>query len=712
MQFFADSIIYSYAQIFFSSRKWFGIAAMLSTFVIPEMGAMALGGVVISNLLALYLKYDRDKIRSGFYGFNGILFGAASSFYFQLTPFMILIVALFVVVTFFISVVLEHYLEESFNLPGLSLPFIISLYIFFIFLTNYNSVLFKGFEIEISFLDNILPTFIKTFFQSYALILFQSSIYTGIILAVSVMLFSRVNFVNSIIAYTLNYLFLSVVFPDHSQTFFIQTSFNTILTSFALGGSLVIVSRKTPVLLVFSVLMVIVFTGFFTKFLAAYQLPVLVFPFNVVVLSTIYSLKFRQEQSDLTLLYFKPGSPEQNYYYHQNRKRRFDKFLRLFPELPFFGEWYITQGIEGNLTHKEEWKYAWDFEIADKEKKTFRDKGDYPEDYFCYNIPVAAPLDGQVVRVIDHVSDNQIGDVNLESNWGNTIVIDHGEGLFSSASHLKPESIKVRIGDSIKKGQIIASCGNSGRSPVPHLHFQFQLTDKIGDKTYKFPFAHYLEKSNGSFRLKAFNYPAEKSYIRNIETHKALLKAFKFRLGDEFNIDCELDGEKLTEKWEVKVDILNQMYIENDKKDIAYMYPSGKVFYFSNYIGRKKTALYFFYLLAIRVPLGYMENLSWDDEYPVSITVNNFVRFLAEYFLVFSELISSRANFHFRENPDAEENFVILSDFENRGKGIFSFFNEKGTGALEISQNGKLLKYDFMMNNLNFKANINQNRGE
>ena len=71
-----DSILYSYAQIFFSNRKWFGSIAMLSTFIVPQIGIMGLGGVMLSNLLAYLLKFDKDKIESGYYGFNGLLFGA------------------------------------------------------------------------------------------------------------------------------------------------------------------------------------------------------------------------------------------------------------------------------------------------------------------------------------------------------------------------------------------------------------------------------------------------------------------------------------------------------------------------------------------------------------------------------------------------------------------------------------------------------------
>ena len=77
---------------------------------------------------------------------------------------------------------------------------------------------------------------------------------------------------------------------------------------------------------------------------------------------------------------------------------------------------------------------------------------------------------------------NNIGDVNLGDNWGNTIIIKHGDYLFSKISHIKEGSFKVRVGDYVKKGDVLAVCGNSGRSPEPHLHFQLQsklLSDSV-----------------------------------------------------------------------------------------------------------------------------------------------------------------------------------------------------------------------------------------
>jgi len=710
MSFYLDSIFYSYAQIFFSNRRWFGIAALLITMIDPQVGLLGLMGVVIANGLAIYLNFDKDKIQKGFYGFNPILIAAAIGFFFELTPFLFGIIIVFILLTFFISAALEHLMANVFNLPGLSLPFILSLYVFLIFISSFNTVYYK----DISFFHDgtiaFLPEYINVLLKSFALILLQSSSIAGLAFLIIVLLFSRVMFVNTIFAFAVNFIILHLLFQNVSESLMILTSFNAVLTAFALGGSMIIISKKTIPLLFITLLFIIIFTVFFEKLLSENMLPVLVLPFNFVVLSTIYSLKFRQENTDLTLLYFNPGSPEENYYYHQNRITRFEGFKYLFPELPFWGEWKVSQGFNGQYTHKNDWKYAWDFVIEGDNKKEYENDGDVCEDYFCFDTPVIAPLDGTVVNMIDNIDDNKIGEVNVKQNWGNTIVIDHGEGLFSALSHLKKKSITVNEGDKIKKGDIIARCGNSGRSPYPHLHFQFQLTDKIGDKTYKFPFSHFVYRSNGDLGMRSFTFPEENTYVRNIETHKVIRKAFDFKLGDEYTFKYSLNGKTDKEHWEVKIDIFNNMYIENDKGSILYIYLSDKVFYATNYIGKKDSVLYFFYLNVISVPFGYYEKLSWYDKYPISITVKSFVRYLSEFILLFSQQITSEAELNWVELEDQQ--FKLAYNLENKGKGLFSFFNEKSKGYLLVSSEGKLSALETNNNKIKFKAELINNENE
>ena len=66
------------------------------------------------------------------------------------------------------------------------------------------------------------------------------------------------------------------------------------------------------------------------------------------------------------------------------------------------------------------------------------------------------------------------------ANYGNVIGIKHTDGT-SIFAHLTKDSIKVKVGDCVKKGQLIAKMGNTGRSTGTHLHFELR---KPGCITY------------------------------------------------------------------------------------------------------------------------------------------------------------------------------------------------------------------------------------
>lgn len=81
-------------------------------------------------------------------------------------------------------------------------------------------------------------------------------------------------------------------------------------------------------------------------------------------------------------------------------------------------------------------------------------------------VDYAAPIGTPTLAIADGIVVVVHSDMFLS---GKTILINHGYGLFSSYSHLN--EIKVKEGEKIKKGDIVGTVGNTGRSTGPHLHF-------------------------------------------------------------------------------------------------------------------------------------------------------------------------------------------------------------------------------------------------
>lgn len=71
----------------------------------------------------------------------------------------------------------------------------------------------------------------------------------------------------------------------------------------------------------------------------------------------------------------------------------------------------------------------------------------------------------------DPTSNNKAVPITLETAPGDYIILDLGSGRFAFYAHLQPKGIRVKVGDKVRRGQVLALLGNSGNSDAPHLHF-------------------------------------------------------------------------------------------------------------------------------------------------------------------------------------------------------------------------------------------------
>lgn len=112
--------------------------------------------------------------------------------------------------------------------------------------------------------------------------------------------------------------------------------------------------------------------------------------------------------------------------------------------------------------------YAYDFrhDNTGKEKRL--------EDYPVFGVEVVSPGAGVIAQVVDGSFDCDPGDADRSVGVGNMIMIDHQNGEFSLLCHFKHNSIRVKIGDSVKQGEILGLCGNTGNTTQPHIHYNLQ----------------------------------------------------------------------------------------------------------------------------------------------------------------------------------------------------------------------------------------------
>lgn len=153
--------------------------------------------------------------------------------------------------------------------------------------------------------------------------------------------------------------------------------------------------------------------------------------------------------------------------------------------LPVRGKWFVDWGgstIEENkhlASHDQ--RRAVDLVVYNEKERSFAGSGDNNTDYFAYGKEIYSVADGEVFEVIDGVHENEPEKMNSYSTSGNQIILKHTDTLYSVYNHLQPGKHRVKVGDKVKRGQVIALCGNSGNSSEPHLHFQLQDGPKMED---------------------------------------------------------------------------------------------------------------------------------------------------------------------------------------------------------------------------------------
>jgi murein DD-endopeptidase MepM/ murein hydrolase activator NlpD len=445
----------------------------------------------------------------------------------------------------------------------------------------------------------------------------------GILIATGLLIYSRLAFTLTLLGFFSAYYFYLLVGANFNELNYSYIGFNFILTAIAVGGFFVIPSKYSFLWVVLlTPLIAIVITSTSILF-SIFQLSIYSLPFNFIVLLFLYILKFREEPFNKPeLVMVQKFSPEKNLYNRLSYIGRFHDAGLVNISLPFWGEWKVTQGYEGPFTHRGEWKHALDFEIVDENGLTFSGSGNKLKDYYCYEKPVIAPADGLVEEIMDGVEDNPVGEVNLKQNWGNSIIIKHADKLFTKISHLKEGSFKVKKGDHIKKGDLLALAGNSGRSPKPHIHFQVQKDPFIGSKTRHYPFGFYLERNGSEHELKTYEVPQQEMKVSNIKPIDSLKKAFSFVPGQvlKFRVKDFIGKTDLIEEWEVRSDVYNNTYfycLRTGAK--AYFNQEEGIHYFTYFEGDRQSLLYYFYLAAFKIIFGYYKDLQIHDLFPLNV---------------------------------------------------------------------------------------------
>lgn len=133
--------------------------------------------------------------------------------------------------------------------------------------------------------------------------------------------------------------------------------------------------------------------------------------------------------------------------------------------IPAFGQTGISQ------------RFAIDWLKLGEEGKPFHGDRKVNANWYGYGTEILSVADAVVTEVKDGIPENiplsteRAVPITLDTIGGNHVILSLGAAKFAFYAHLQPGSIRVKVGQHVRRGQVIGLLGNSGNSDAPHLHF-------------------------------------------------------------------------------------------------------------------------------------------------------------------------------------------------------------------------------------------------
>jgi urea transporter len=660
-----ESLLRVYAHILFSRSPAVGLLVMLATATVPRAFVFGVIAACAANGTALLLDLEKDAVRDGSYAYNALLVGLGVAQSFTADGPAVAVALLGAAACVVVTAALRSLTGSgpgsggAAGLPVLSLPFIV------VFHLTLSTSAFSGLTLaapaQTPSAFEGLPAPIALFARCLGGLFFLPRADAGALVLAALLVHSRIAALLAALAFAaalgLASRWLSL--PDGALD---VLGYNAVLTAVGLGGVWFVPSASSFALGLSGAALAALVTAGAMAPLARLGAAPLILPFNVTVAAVLLAMRRRARDERPKAVDFLPGTPEQNLAYLRTRRARFQQSPHgVSFRLPFRGTWTCTQAVDGAFTHKEQWRYAFDFQVMGEDGRAFRGAGSAPQDFHCHRLPVVAAADGTVVKVESSVPDSDVGAMNLEQNWGNHVIVAHAPGVYSMVAHLARGTLKVVEGQWVKRGDVLGLAGSSGRSPEPHLHFQLQSTHKLGAPTLPCRFSDVVTVGEEA-RLWPSLEPREGDAVRSIEADEDVSAYFGFTCADTWAYRVGAYVERVT----CDVDVYGRLLIRSEDRAASLFYGrSDDLFTSFDAVGDDASVVHLLRAALPRVPLEGSASLRWADTLPARRFRAFALRVLADFVAPFLPGDGIEMDLRMRREGDL---LVVLGESRRRDR--------------------------------------------
>jgi urea transporter len=601
----------SYGQVFFAHSPWVGLLFVLAAATEPPTLGFGLLAVLVAAAVARLLQLDPELRASGAFGYNALLVGAGVGHLYVGSWLAIAVTIVAAALSVALTGALKAWLTRHLALPVLSLPFLA------VFWLLSSAAPDLGLDLAPWFVQPVapaspIPAILSGYAQCLGSIFFLPSSQAGALVALALFVHSRIAWLLSLGAFLLLCGFNAVLPAPLPAPAFAGLAANAMLLAIAIGGVWFVPSRWSVFAAIAATTACVLIGAGLYRPLERLGLPILFLPFNLAAFTFLLVARERIRDDRPRSVDFLPGSPEENLSYVLDQRARFPLSHGVRFHLPFRGRWSCTQGINGKHTHQGPWKHAFDFQIVGDDGNLYSGSPHSVTDYHCHKLPALAAAAGVVVKIEDDIPDNPIGEVNLVHNWGNVVMVQHGPGLYSLVAHLARRSIKVKEGQHVARGELLGLCGNSGRSPTPHIHFHLQNTAHLGAETLPVSFCDVVMAAAIGERLELSHAPEEGDVCRNLEPSHEPVARLLPRPGDTWR----MRGAGGVEEVRTDLDLLGQLRLQSDRASRLVCTRTEDLLLVHNPVGNDRSVLSLLRAALPRIPLEDNGALVWKDYVP------------------------------------------------------------------------------------------------
>ncbi len=605
-----EGLLRAYAAILFCKRPAVGFLFLLATFWFPNAGMAGFIGALTGSLTARLLSFP--NVSSGLHIYNSLLVGLALGIVFRLDGYLLALILMGAVLAVLLTVAMTDMLWRIDHLPVLSLPFVIVAFTCFFAAQAYGNLsvyLFPAAPVA-----PFINDWIDGFFIALGSSFFIPHPVAGLLFFIGLLLTSRYLALLAISGFLAGYGVLYWLSGSIHPILGQWGGFNFILSALAVGGIFSVPGWRSFMLAIAAAALSSLVTMAVQGVLQIYGLPVLAIPFLLTTLTVLAAMRKRMATTPPYLLLEEPDLPENSYEQARLARARGAEPESVPLRAPFFGSWQVYQGFNGPHTHQPPWQHALDFIITEN-GKSFRHQGLLLHDYYCYDLPVLSPCHGTVARCMDRLVDNQPGEVDHKNNWGNFLVIALDSGLYVLLAHLRQHSLTVTEGERLIPGQPVARCGNTGRSPQPHLHLHVQTTPVLGSDTHPF---HLLgialnEKHDQEARFHVASLPVEGDTVSVVKVDAPFQRALHLALGLQLHFRYRLnEGGWHSQCLTVTIDLGGGFRLNSSSgASVSFVEDGGILFFFKRTGG--KDNLLDLWLLSLGLTPVLEAPLTWTD---------------------------------------------------------------------------------------------------